>query len=709
MLHPTAPSIPPAASGPSLFADPRPGSTLLATGRKNADGRFAMNIHCGGTVGTPGPLAALPRRARIAEAVSVRVGHHFLSSAPKVIDDFSASTLLSALRLLQKVRNLDGPDDIASAIPAAFAEANQPYIEIGLLGLLFPLVVVSAVGAVRGAARGYVVDYPEAVRRKIVQQQAMIDALRRDSCTRGGHPVRGETDQELDLAMALHAELVGHYAAGQPYRKRDAAQRLWRNIRNRWQGVAGHGDLSVAFNQEVAEILARRMARGRILHSVDTSYQHHLLEKLEQQRHASKMARTAALFTGVGMPTMAAGMPVSAGAAVATAVGARAARTTLEQATSGVMGAAQLLQGGSGVLNFHLHRRTGRQLDADLAAVGALSFQDGLTGQAGDLYEDESAFRRAVAHRAMGCDATLATGQALMFVSSVIGPVAPPVAAGLAVPGAVLTVAASVLSSVVESRAADHTGAGAHADIQEVESQGNLRHVLAQQGLARTTALTGEAYRAMHARVLQTRMWNDVLQALAAEDVSSGEPPRSGARRHEMLVRHNARRHGTHHLAAIGRVSLAALRDRRYPPAFFDRPLADIHRRLAHEMAAHPHAPAIGRQKAFLQQVLFATAEVLARQPGAAASPLFRDTSGRRVGRIRFDQAFGEYLRTDPMANAVYRQKHNEALARHLTAGDRFALAEHHEALTDLAHTRQRRVALGAAAGVDPGAETSRI
>lgn len=36
------------------------------------------------------------------------------------------------------MRHLDGPDDIASGIPAAMSKAQAPFVELGLLGLFFP-------------------------------------------------------------------------------------------------------------------------------------------------------------------------------------------------------------------------------------------------------------------------------------------------------------------------------------------------------------------------------------------------------------------------------------------------------------------------------------------------------------------------------------------------------------------------------------------
>lgn len=699
MLIPTA-SFPPRPVAP-VAAD-----TLLALGRKGLGESFELLFQPDAITGA---LSRLPgRRQPIDDTASVRIGHHFLSATPKVIDDFSGSTLLSALRVLQKIRNLDGPDDIASALPAAFSKADQPYVEIGLLGLLFPLVAISAVGAVRNALHVYAVEYPDTKQKKLDQQQAMIDALGRDGVTLGGQCVRGETGDELALLATLQRQSVARFQAQQGSRKRGLAHLAWHNMGNRLHRVAGSGDLSVAFNEEVARIMARRMSDARTLASVDTTYQFERLEKRERERHAAKAGRTAALFTGTGMPTMAAGMPVSASAALARALKSTVAEMALEQATGFVMGAAQGMQLTSGALQLHLQRRGRQQIGREMDAVRELDeAHDGISQQAQQLYLDEARFQQADASRGMVFSAMLTGGQGLMLASSATNFFAPPVAAGLAVPGAVMTVAASVGSSLLGDHRGCHSGADAIPQVRARESIGDLGPRLQGEGLAATTAAVGEGSVGQQKQVEQTRMWNDIVDALAKENPLSGQAPCSAAQRRDRVADNNRSLRGRSHIGPDCVQALDDLRQQHYPLQFFQRSLSDIHRALTREMKEHPHARAVARLKKFRQQVLFATLKALSKAPGSANSPLFHHASGRRVNRISADAEFFAYLAANPPADAVFRQKYNEALARHLIPGDRFARDEHHEALTDLARTRQRRHAMADSAGLDRDVATT--
>ena len=684
--------------------------TLPARGRPYPGGGFRLQFHADGPEGS---LHWLPLRDPVDPvdpAVSVRVGHHFLSAAPKVVDDFSASTLLSSMRVLQKIRNLDGPDDLASALPAAFAKANQPYIEIGLLALLFPLVAVSAVGAVRNAMHGYAVAYPATVEGKLAQQQAMIDALGRENITVGGQRMPGETAAELALLTTLQRRSVAHFEARRNRREQGFVQLVAHNIGNRIHRVPGNGKMSLAFNQAVAEIMARRMARARMLADVDTSYQFERLEKIERGRAAAKVSRTAALFSGTGMSAMAAGMPVSASAALADGLQAATAHQALGQATACVMGGAQAMQLTSGVLQLHLHRRERGQIGRDLEAVRQLDERhDGLGPPALRLYQDEAAYQQAAAGRDMVLSGLLTGGQGLMLASSVTGFFAPPVAAALAVPGAVITVVGSVGASLHRDHRERHAGADASAPVRAVESLGDLGPRIRAVGLAGTTAAVCKASVAQQAQVEQTRMWNDILDALAKEKPMTDQTPWTAMQRYDRVVLNNRRRLGRSHVGPGCVAALDTLREQRFPLAFFERRLSDIHRSLGREMAEHPHTRFVVGQETFRREVLFATLKALSERPDSRYGGLFHDAAGRRVTSIRADAAFFAYLAANPPADAVYRQKHNEALARHLVPGDRFARDEHHEALTDLARTRQRRKAQARPARIDANAEATRL
>jgi len=708
-----------------LTTDARP-STLLARGTKQQDGRYRLAF-AGPATGVGGDaLAHLPGRAAagdpgaFAPPVGVRVGHRLLSSRPKVIDDFSGSSLMSILRMLQKVKNLDGPDDIAGAIPAAFAKANQPYIEIGLLFVLFWLVIVSAVGAVRSAWKSYGEDYPTAVGRTLAQQALMIQALLQEGVTLAGARSAANTEPELDLLVALHHEAVRHFQAGQGV-PAGVHRRLGRNLSARCHGVRGNGDLSRAFNAEAVEIVARRMARNRIVASVEVAYQAHLLEKLEAERHAAKQARTAAFLTGFGMSGMAQGMVDSAAAAAATAVegaaeaaghigtqaGAQAVAAAMDGVTGGVMAGAQVLQGTSGVLNGRLHRREHRQLAHDRAAVAAMG--DRLAGDTHRVLAQDLDFRQRDSARSQVFDAMLAVGQAGMLGSGICNFAFPPAALGFGVVGATLTVAASVGASVNDGHCEKYRGAQAVDAVQQSLAVGNLGVRLRTRGLERVLDATAEGLAAHQAGVVDTRLWSDISAVMRREDITGTTPPRDAETLHARTVDRNRARGGKAHLLPAGVVEMHAVRERRYCPDYFDRPALQVQLALAEELWDHPsRADIVGLPK-FQLEVFFATARDLAGHSDPQARQLFFDARGRRLGRIVADEAFFLFLERNPVAAACYLQRHNQVLARYLTPADRFGRDEHKTALTDLAHTVQKRAAWAGSRGLDAEARLSRL
>lgn len=675
--------------------------------------------------------AGLPPEAPPSEPVAVRLGRRPFSSRPKVVDDFSGSSLLSALRVVARLRNLDGPDDLAGAIPAGFSEANQPYIEIGLLAALFPLVAIAAHGAVRSAKAGYQEVYPQSVRQVLDQQRRLIDALRhaneRDAASAASDPCHSLGDvyhrlgQELDLRRLerLHAAGVRRFEDRQRHREKGPLSLARHNLQSKIRGVPGNAVLSEQFNQAAAELLAARFEHRRAVTASETAgtdadiaggteaaevdYQHHLSRKFDGGLRQAKRARTAALFTGIGMPGMTSGMATSTGASAAKAAGQllggagpRIAEQALASATGGLMIGAQLAQGMAGACNFRLHRAEHRQLKADRDALRGLAPQT--PGRAGALsagivrlYQDDAAFRLADSARDQVFDAMLTAGQGLMLGASVSNFACPPVAAALAAPGALLTIGASIGTGVNEKHRADFLGDQAPEAAKSRMRSGNLGPRLREHALGAVLRDVAGSFEGHQQQLARTRLWNDLLEVLKEEDALDERSSRPAAERHRRLVERTERRKGAAHLLPVGVERLRVLRDERYPLPQLGASTAVLHERLAGELRAHPASDVITAQPSFQREVLFATAQDLARRDRPDTRALFFDARGQRKPTLAADAQFFDFLDGNEAARTVYLQHHNEALARALTPTDRFGRADSRDALTDLAHVMRER------------------
>ncbi|WP_343629182.1 hypothetical protein [Roseateles sp.] len=670
--------------------------------------------------------AGLPLQATPSAPVAVRLGRCLFSSRPKVIDDFSGSGLLSALRMVARLRNLDGPDDLAGAIPAGFSEANQPYIEIGLLAALFPLVAIAAHGAVRSAKAGYQEVYPQSVQKVLDQQRQLIEALRHanecdaaDAARDPGHPygdIYHRLDQELRLRRLerLNAAGVRRFENRQHHREKGwfSIPLAGHNLVSKIRGVPGNAMLSEQFSQAAAELLAARFAHRRAAAASQTpgadaanargtyfaevDYQHHLSCKLNVGLPQAKRGRIAWLFSGIGMPGMASGMATSAGASAAKAAGQllggtapRLAEQALESATGGLMIGAQLAQGMAGACNFRLHRAEHRQLKADHDAARGLSAH--LSPTAFKVYEGDAAFRLADSARDQVFDAMLTAGQGLMLGASISNFACPPVAAALAAPGALLTIGASIGAGVNEKHRADFLGDQTPETVKSQMRWGNLGPRLREHALDTVLQEVAGGFEGYQEQVVRTRLWNDLLKVLKKEDALDERSSHPAAERHRRLVERTERRKGAAHLLPVGVERLRALRDERYPLPNLAASTAVLHERLAQELRAHPASDAIIAQPSFQRDVLFATAQDLAHRNRPDTRALFFDARGRRKPTLPADAQFFDFLDGNDAARTVYLQHHNEALVRALTPTDLFGRADSRDALTDLAHVMRER------------------
>ena len=645
--------------------------------------------------------------------VRVRISHRFLSSRPRVIDDFSGSSLSSMLRILQGyIRNLDGPDDIAGAIPSAFSKANQPYVEIGLLTCLFVLVLLSAIGAVRSARNAYALDYPARVRETLEQQRLVLGLLRLEGRTLQGHRVAAGTDADLDLLVRIHAAGVARHGTRAERRERGFLPLLGHNLQSRWQGVAGNGVLSGAFNQELREVIAGRMARTRIVATVEVCYQARLLERLECERRAAKETRTAELATAIGMPGMAAGMVLAdaraateavANAATAAGDAVRAQAVTraadgLSTVTSTVMMASQVSQGISGVLRVRLERQTHRQVQADLAAVRSLGDLAGDAALA--LYAQEAGSQSRASLLGQVFGAMLTSGQALMLASNVAALFGlPPVALALACPGASLTVLASIGDGIRAGRAERHRGADTVTCLQAFLAGGDLSDALGARGLEAVIGEQARAYTLAQRQLVFVRLMSDLLAVLAREDICKpADATGADARLARMASRNEAVR-GRGPLLPAGLEALRVLRLACHEDGMFEGHPLQVQQRITDQLWVHPARAQVLEMPAFGQKVLYETLRDLAARRHAESWVLFHGPDGRRRETVAGDEAFFDHVRASPIAFAVYQQRFNEVLAGFLSPAGPHARSSRHQALGDLAHTRAMREALVAQGG----------
>lgn len=628
------------------------------------------------------------------DPVHITVGRGLFSSDPQPVDDFSGSSFLSRLRMLKRIRNLDGPDDVAGALPAAFATSNQPAIELGLLAGLFPLVALSAKEAVTSARAGYARGYPGQVRATLDQQQRLIGALRHGSVLSAVG-----TDADLGRLVRLHEDCVRSSEAREHERARGFGALVRHNIARKWHRVPGTSAMCEAFLAEARRVIAARTAQRQILEAPETTYQHHLTHKCAQAQRQTKRARWPALFTGIGMSGMATGMGVSAGASAASAgaaaaqasgqAAAQAAGCALDAVTGGIMMGAQAAQMAAGVSNLRVHVADHRRLLEDHAAIQAIA--PDLPRRTRELHAQDTRSRLADSRRSQACDIALSTGQGLMLASSASGFVCPPVALALAGPGIALTLGASVCGGVNEAHREHYLGDGAVEPVKQRMRLGNLGPRLRDVALDTVLQEVAEQLDGHQDQLVHTRLWCDILAVLAKEDVGQTGHPRSAQERYRDLLSRNRGRRGASHLLPAGLERLHALRREHYPEAWFDGPATELHERLSASLRQHPAAAVLLGLPDVRREILFATVSDLVRRRDPVMDRLLYDDRGRRVKTLHGDAAFFARLRSHPLARAIHLRHENEILARHLTPVDRFGRSDTREALTDLAHTKAGR------------------
>ncbi|WP_431046968.1 hypothetical protein [Roseateles sp. L2-2] len=630
--------------------------------------------------------------------MTLTVGRGLLSSDPRPVDDFSGSGLLSRLRILKRIRNLDGPDDVAGALPAAFSTSHQPAAELGLLSALFPLVALSAKEAVKSAHAGYARVYPEHVRAHLDQQQRLIESLQRDGDGDGD----GDGDEDLARLAELHADCVRSFEDRERERTRGFGSLLKHNLTRKWQGRRGTSALCGVFLKEAGRVVEARAARGHRLQTAETSYQHHLAHKAADLQRQAKRARWPALFTGIGMSGMAGGMVVSAGASAAGAgcaaaqasghaaglAAAQAAQGALDAATGGVMIGAQAAQMAAGATNLRVHLSDHRRIRRDRTAVQAIAAD---IPRAGALHAQDTQWRLADSRRSQACDLALSAGQGLMLASSASGFVCPPVALALAGPGIALTLGASIGAGVNEAHRERYLGEATVEPLKRQMRLDNLGQRLRDEPLDTVLHDVADGFEAHQDRVAQTRLWSDILAVLGKEDVGERSRPAPAQDRYRRLLSLNQNRRTASPLLPAGVERLHALRRAHYPEAWFDGPAATLHERLSADLRQHPASARLLGLQDFQRDVLFATVSALARRRDPVMERLFYDDRGRRLKTLKADAAFLARLRSYPVAKAILLRHENEALARHLTSADRFGRADTREALTDLAHTKVGR------------------
>lgn len=635
-------------------------------------------------------FSALPE-----EDVNVALGPGRLSSRPRVIAGTSTSIPARVCRQLAGIKNFDGVDDLAGAVSANLPRAGQPMAELAFLLPMIPVVGLFAKSAVNAAQAAYGEEYPDRVRACLEQQRLLIDALA---------PSDGSSDEALSQLERLHRAGEGRWKTRQARRKAGCFSLLKHNLLEKWHHRPGNGRLSQDFNQAAAELVSARFVQDRRLDTPEIAYRQQQLDKAETGRKLAKRARTAAFFTGIGMPGMVSGMTVSAGASSAALgamasqaageVAAQAACEVLRPAAGGILLGSQLAQGTSGLLNFRIHRAERGGLAKDAAAVRAIG--PGLPDGVAALFEQDWRVRSADGARRMKCDGALTAGQAMMAGASITslttGGAALPVAIGLAVPGAALTIGASIGAAVNDARHAGYRGQGAAEPMKAELRQGDLGPALRDHAFDDILARVSSDYLAHQQQAAQSRLWSDILRTLGTEDLLGRKKTLSALERHQQVTRRNGERGATRQLLDDGVRRLEQLRETRYPVQWFQGSAVAIHERLAREMRRHPATAVLESQVEFRQAVLSKVVSDLAGSANPAVRALFRDDRGHLRTQVQEARVL-ELVSQDAESYATYLRRYNEGLAKHLVPATLFARADSGEALADLARAKVARQA----------------
>lgn len=644
------------------------------------------------TPSAPLPASSATTGAAGSSPVRITLGKHRLSSRPKPIDDFSGATLLSRMRHLidTKLRNIDGPDDLAGALQLALPDVGQPFASVGVLSALFPIVALSAKSAIKHARRGYNEDYPAAVSELLTQQQRMIKTLLQD----------GASATDLQALIQLHQQGNARFAQRAEYRNAhhgSIRHQIAHNFRNREQ--ASNAELSKLFMQEAADVVVHLAQRNQI--SVETAYQEQQLEALELRRQASKRARIAQLATAIGMSGMASGMTTSATSSSTTAA-ANAASTAVEQATlsaatagieqgtGGVLIPSQLAQAASGLINTWQGRKARQQLHARQTAVEGLG--ERLAPPAARQYDESTRFLLRKNAQAQFWSATLAASQTGMAATTALS-LAPSI--HVAATGALAalfaggTIAAAVGSGFVEDKLAAFTGEGAPDVAKRQLRLGNLGEPLRQRGLQPVLHDLATRYQDAQQQLAKLVLWRDILKLIDRDGISVPTSAQIGHQRWQALAKASDKRSTHHWLLESGQMHIQGLLATEFGPAFLAQPLDDIQAALHRQIMAHPMARPIIGTPAFQKQALFNTVKALAEADDPQTRALFYDNDGKRLRKID-QRRFFEVLVQSPVAQARYLRECNQLMIEQLLESQKFLRHEHYNALGDIAQTRER-------------------
>ncbi|WP_455289987.1 hypothetical protein [Cupriavidus necator] len=647
------------------------------------------------TPSQPSPGADASNGSANTNTIRVTLGKHHFSSHPKAIDDFSGATLLSRMHHLieTKLRNIDGPDDLAGALQLALPEVGQPFASVGVLSALFPIVALSAKSAIKHARRGYNEDYPATVRELLAQQGRMIKTLFQD----------GASASHLQGLIQLHQ--LGNERFEQRAEYRNAhhgsiRHQIAHNLRSR--DKTNNAELSKLFMQEAADVVVHLAQRRQL--SVETAYQGQQLEALELRRQAEKHARMAKLATAFGMSGMASGMTTSAAASSTTAASnaatnvaeqaaLTAATTGVGQTTGGILIPSQLAQAASGLINTWQGHKARQQLHARQTAVEDLGHQ--LPPQTARQYDESTRFLLRKNAQAQFWSATLAASQTGMAATTALS-MAPSIhvaATGtLAALFAGGTIAAAIGAGFVEDKLASFAGEAAPDVAKNHLRLGNLGAQLRRQGLQPVLQDLAARYQHDQQQLAKMVVWHDILKLLD-RDSSPARPSdkagQTGLQRWQALAATNEKRSSHHWLLASGQTRIQGLLAKEYDPAFLAQHPGDIHNALHQEIMAHPMALPIARTPEFQKQAMFNTVKALATLDNPKTHALFYDKNGQRVRQLD-QRRFFEVLVQSPLAQTHYLRECNRLMVGQLLESQKFSRHQLYNALGDMAQTRER-------------------
>ncbi len=647
---------------------------------------------------------------------SIRVGRHRLSGAPKVIDDFSGRTMGARIReAAEKLKNLDGPDDLSSALGQLLPLTGSPYAVISVLSVLFLLVLLAAVGATRNAKKGYYTDYPAAVKSNLAMQQRLIDTLKTQGVPAHAlaqlQKITTEGRERFDRRAGQRAEGIGHLVAHNASTFRQK----------------GNADLSREFAALATPLIAQLVRRiagadaqtdsdgirpnlGPL--DVDGALQFRRTQVSEIERDATKQSRVISLLSAFGIDAMTLAMVTSAGSSSGQAVvnaadagarglnraGAAAAENALGIATGALLIPAQVAQGTAGLARFAMGRKAREHLHRDAHNVAALG--DSIAPDARTQHAETSSYLLRKNCQGMATSAVLSASQYGMMGTTIAsmagapGPITAPIA--LVMAGA--TIGSAVAAGRIEGQLEKFAGADASDIAKDRLATGDLRPALRVSGLADTTTKVANDYAALRFDMAEVKVWSDICRSMSTAALLSDDEitPHEAERRYQKVVKGGTPRKSPASMLKGNRAVADEIRSARYPVEFMKLPALEINRRLFMEIMNHPLAELAMAAPDFRKKLMFDSCAKLAKSEDPEIRALFENDDGKRIDTLGWDR-FSRFVESNITAQKIYLRACNRLMTDSLMQLMSWSREDLKLALEDLAAARALYVEAGVA------------